>query len=640
VIRRAAALCLLAAPPAALLVSPLAARPPQESEPPGLYAVAERLDGPRFFAVAMQIAAGGAEPPRFVSIASRQRFVSIAGPGARGAGTRPPAAPSVTRRELPSPSALQDGFDDAFGTEAGLAAAEPASQAAPSALQDGFDDAFGTEAGLAAAEPVSQAAPSALQDGFDDAFGTEAGLAAAEPASQAAPSALQDGFDDAFGDGGGFTFDGVAASQEGVSAGGAPEGALGPSARNAIPAVRERSPFDLGGSISVGAAYNFAQDSPGPREADYRGLSRLRLDADLQLDVELPLGTKARVSGRGFRDLSYAVKDRDEFTHEVLQVYESELELKDAYVEGTVGKSFDFRVGRQVLALGTSETLRVLDVLSPIDNREPGLVDLRDLRLPVAATQVSYFTGPVRFRGIAIHESRFDDTPPFGSDFFPFDQRPPGEIRPANGGSDTEYAAAVTARLASVDASLNFAQYFDDEPHLDNESGLLEHSRLTLYGASLDVPVGSAVLRGEVARVRGLEFFGARGDLSRSDVLLGIDYFGIRDSTVTLELVARKLHGYDDSIKLFPDAARENSFEGSLRYTGSYLNDRARLTALLIVQGQQAQDGTVFRVSLDYDVRDALTVTAGVLLFEEGDLPPFSAADDNDRVFVKIRYSF
>ncbi len=493
--------------------------------------------------------------------------------------------------------------------------------------------------GIGAVEQTSQEA--ALSDGFDDAFGGSAtGLrgTTSAAAQTRAEAGLQSGFeDDGFGGGDSLSsgFDDFPSADIDSALG--PE-ELGPA--NASLLNPDNSFYDLSGSFTFGAAYNYAQDSPESGEADYQGLSRLRFGLDLELDLELPLGLSARVAGRGFRDSSYSLKDKDEFSHEVLQLYESELEFKELYLQGTVGEKLDFRVGRQVLAWGSSETLRVLDVLSPLDNREPGLVDLRDLRLPVAATKVSYFSGPFRLTGIAIHESRFDETPPFGSDFFPFEERLPGEVRPANGGSDTEYAVALTGRFASFDASLNWAQYFDDEPHLDRDSGLLEHSRLNLIGASADVPLGNFLVRGEVARVRGLEFFGSRGKLGRSDALLGIEYSGLSDKAITLELVARKLHGYDDRILDFPDGQRENSFEGSLRYTANYLNDRARLTALFIVFGQQAQDGTTLRVTFDYDLRDAFTIGGGILLFEEGDLPPFNAIDKNDRVFINLRYSF
>ena len=69
---------------------------------------------------------------------------------------------------------------------------------------------------------------------------------------------------------------------------------------------------------------------------------------------------------------------------------------------------------------GRSDTLRVLDVLNPVDNREPGLLDLVDLRLPVGMAKLSYYPHPGwSVTGIAIPEIRFSLDPPFGSDFFP-----------------------------------------------------------------------------------------------------------------------------------------------------------------------------------------------------------------------------
>jgi len=574
---------------------------PGEAEPGRSAYEAEAIAVSPFSAVALSDAAFAAIASldaRFQQVfASRLAFSATASERARA--QRPIVDPSVEARRRGSRSRAEASARSAQGAQG--------SRKGPD-LASGFEEDYGTGAGLRASRGRSArpAKSDPLLDGFDD--GPQDALAA--------------GFDD------------FSSSDLGSGAGDA-SAELGP-----LPISSDSSFYDLSGSFTFGAAYNYAQDAPERGEADYRGLSRARFGADLQLDLELPLGLSARIAGRGFRDVSYAIKDKDEFTHEVLQLYESELEFKELYLQGSLSDSVDFQVGRQIIAWGSSETLRVLDVLSPLDNREPGLVDLRDLRLPVAATRIAYFTGPLRLTGIAIHESRFDEMPPFGSDFFPFDQRLPGEIRPANGGNDTEYAVALTGRFSKFDATLNWAQYFDDEPHLGRDSGLLEHSRLNLIGASADVPLGNFLVRGEVARIRGLEFAGSRRKLSRSDALLGIEYSGLSDKMVTLELVARKLNGFDDEIKRFPDAVRKNTFEGSLRYTANYLNDRARLQALFIVFGQQAQDGTTLRLTFDYDIRDAFTVGAGLLLFEEGDLPPFNAIDKNDRVFINVRYSF
>ncbi len=65
-----------------------------------------------------------------------------------------------------------------------------------------------------------------------------------------------------------------------------------------------------------------------------------------------------------------------------------------------------------------SDTLRVLDVLNPLDNREPGRADIEDLRRPVTMVKLDWHIGRNwRLTGIAIPEIRFDDLPALGTDF-------------------------------------------------------------------------------------------------------------------------------------------------------------------------------------------------------------------------------
>ncbi len=49
------------------------------------------------------------------------------------------------------------------------------------------------------------------------------------------------------------------------------------------------------------------------------------------------------------------------------------------------------KVGRQIVIWGRSESLRVLDVLNPLDNREAGRVDIEDLRRPLAMVRVDAY---------------------------------------------------------------------------------------------------------------------------------------------------------------------------------------------------------------------------------------------------------
>jgi hypothetical protein len=50
--------------------------------------------------------------------------------------------------------------------------------------------------------------------------------------------------------------------------------------------------------------------------------------------------------------------------------------------------------------------------------------------------------------------------------------------------------------------------------------------------------------------------------------------------------------------------------------------------------------GSVVRIDGSYDLRDALVLTAGVVLYQASDLPPLSTYGPNDRFFCELKWSF
>ncbi len=402
--------------------------------------------------------------------------------------------------------------------------------------------------------------------------------------------------------------------------------------------------FELGGELFLASSVNFAHSAPRPGNADSRGLSRLQAGMRLELDAEGPAGIHAHVSGRGFRDFAYAIKDRDEFTHGVLQTYESDLELGEAWLRASPLPRLHVKVGRQIVVWGRSDTLRVLDVLNPVDEREPGIADLSEMRLPVAMTRVDGYFGRWTATGIAIHESRQNKEPVPGSDFFPpIDGVPiPGVLRPGHGGRNTQWAGALTGVFSGWDLSLHYASFLSDVPYLSGAPpGFLNVlARNQLFGAGASWTRGNWLLKGEVAQRRGIRFASVQRQFSRTDFLAGIEYSRSSSSQAALEIAVRQLHGYESALLQFPDFARRRRVETSLRYSINAWNDRLHATLLGIVLGEHAQDGTAYRLSFAYELRDAWTLDGGVLVFEEGELPPLSAFDENDRVYLGISYSF
>jgi hypothetical protein len=396
---------------------------------------------------------------------------------------------------------------------------------------------------------------------------------------------------------------------------------------------------ELTGSATIGASYNYAHQAPPPGGTDHRGLSRLRPELELKLRYRLSEKWQARMGARGFYDLAYSINGRSGYTREVLDEYENEAELGETYIQGTVSGAMDIKIGRQVVVWGKSDTIRVTDVLNPLDNREPGLVDIEDLRLPLWMTRAGYYLGSWNLTGIAVHEVRFNKDPVFGSDFYPFHAPQPPEDMPGG----TEYALSLNGILTGWDISFYWPRIYDDRPHAGLSDGMtrLRHSRLTMLGAAANLAAGNWLLKSEAAWFDGLEFFSTPGKKkSRLDLLAGFEYSGFTDTTLALEAANRHLNGFQSSMEAPPDFAQEDEFQWALRYQRDFMHDTLHATALALFFGPHGEDGAFERLSLKYDISDSFSITGGIVNYRSGDLVFFRGIGDNDRLFFEARHSF
>ncbi|MBW1801860.1 MAG: ligand-binding protein SH3 [Deltaproteobacteria bacterium] len=402
--------------------------------------------------------------------------------------------------------------------------------------------------------------------------------------------------------------------------------------------------WDLSGSLSLGTSVSYAHEAPQPGQADYRGITRLRPDLHLELDLRLSEKWKARISGRAFFDFAYIFNGRDGYPDDVLDRYEEEAEFQEVYVQGPVLSSLDIKAGRQIVVWGRSDNIRVTDILNPLDNREPGLVDIEDLRLPVAMTKIDYYTGPWNMSGIAVHEIRFNKHPVPGSEFLPVTTPLPPETEPVNSLDNTEYAFALNGIFPGWDVSLYWARYFDDKAHTEPFLPgrlLRRHSRLTMAGAAANIARGNWLFKSEAAYITGLEFFGLPDiDKSRLDALAGVEYSGIDNTVISLEVANRHIVGFDERLENPIDNEQKDVLQSVLRFSGDYMYDRLHPVILLSMFGLDGEDGSFQRFSVGYDVTDALEVKTGLVTYQSGDRAEFRTIGDNDRFFLEAKYSF
>lgn len=415
-----------------------------------------------------------------------------------------------------------------------------------------------------------------------------------------------------------------------------------PAAAQSEPAERW---WEISGAVGV-TTIGAYEDHHSTAGTDYQRLIALRTRFDLQIDADLPWEWRARAAGFGFYDFAYRINGRDHYTNEVLNSYEWEADAGEVWIEGPLLPSLDVKLGRQIVNWGRSETLRVLDVINPLDQRDPALLDLVDLRRSVGMAKLSWYPDSHwSLTGIAIPELRFDKLPPFGSDFYPFPVSF-AERTPDSFDGHAGWAAAATGLFDGWNVSFHFADLYEHAPRLESAPALpggfqFGYSRIRMAGAGGDYAIGSWVLKMELAWLGGIDY-ATVGERDRFDSMVGAEYYGFADNSIALDLVNRHVFNYDGSMVGFPDFTRENNFELSLRWSADWWNARLHTTALGMLFGLQGQDGSILRFSADYDVRDGLTVGTGIQIWlagsdSDGRLNPFAK---NDRLFLRIKYSF
>ncbi|MGD8763690.1 MAG: hypothetical protein PVG87_15380 [Desulfobacteraceae bacterium] len=407
--------------------------------------------------------------------------------------------------------------------------------------------------------------------------------------------------------------------------------------------------LSLDGYLKLGASYNLHGHKAAGTDTDYHGLSRLRTELQIELDAKFSESWQARVTANGFHDFAYTIRGRNDYTDDVLDEYEDELEFGEVWLLGSLTDYLDIKAGRQIVVWGKSDNIRITDVLNPLDLREPGLTDIENLRLPVTMTKLDYFFKDLNLSAIAIHEIRYNKNPEFGNDFFPFSQPLPSEETPDEGFDldDTEFAIALNGIFRGWDASFYWANIYDDTPHLAADSTMAvstfirDHARLNMAGAAFNCAWGNWLFFTEAAYFDGIEFYNNPGkDYYQIDALVGTEYSGFTDTTVSVEIADRHIINYDSNLKDEPDFVEEDTFISALRLTRTCWHDTLSLTLLAQTYGITGDDGAFQRLSAEYDYTDSIEITGGIVFYQSGDLKRFRDVGDNDQVFLEIKYHF
>jgi hypothetical protein len=160
-------------------------------------------------------------------------------------------------------------------------------------------------------------------------------------------------------------------------------------------------------------------------------------------------------------------------------------------------------------------------------------------------------------------------------------------------------------------------------------------------GATLSIPSGNFLWNAEAAKLQGMEFaLVTDKTFSRTDALVGTEYSGWSDTSLTLEFGVQHLNDFDLKLEASPDSQLEDRIATTISFMQDYINQSLHLSMFGMMIGKSGQDGGVNRMSLEYDVMDAFSITGGMMLYQTGDNAYFESLNENDRLFFEARYSF
>lgn len=407
----------------------------------------------------------------------------------------------------------------------------------------------------------------------------------------------------------------------------------------------EQPKLTLEGKVSAATTYNYNSEQATQNSNDLSGLSSLKLSADLNLEFKINKDHKLYGELKAYYDDIYNIRTSN--YPNVPSTYKEMVEIGEAYIQGKINQNFDYKIGRQIVVWGNSDSLRVTDMLNPLDSRNPGITDIEDLRLPVGMVKLDWYFDEWQLGIIDIYEQRFTKMPQYGSGYINFDL--PTINIPSY---DQQFAVNLVGRFSSYDVSFYLADVFYDSYYLDiTQSGSsylksLELSRVQMAGASTNIAIGGVLLKLETAFLNNVSFSDtlpptvvSHGTKDVLKALIGFDYL-ITDGMISIEISDSHIFDYVSTLDSAPFNTKEDTISYTLRYNQSFINNKLGINFMAMLQGYQGENGGYQRGWISYDYSDDIDYEVGIVDYIGGESYLYEGMKHNDKIYVSGRYSF
>lgn len=287
----------------------------------------------------------------------------------------------------------------------------------------------------------------------------------------------------------------------------------------------------------------------------------------------------------------------------------------------------DIRGGRQIIAWGVADGLRLTDVISPMDYTEFLAQDYDDIRIPVGALRIRYGNERYAFDVVAVPVPSFFELPsgeqnPWSMGILPDTEEPKHRIY------NSEYGARFSAYLSGIDFSVAALHTWQKTPVF--YQGRWCYRRMGLLGGDVSVPVRQVVLRSEVASY----LFNEGSTLA----LLGCDWYIPGNwmlSTQFLSQLRHRKQGIPDPLS--GQEYQRHTMLGTFRLSKDLCNNTLQLQTFAYVD--ITYGGVFNRASVDYAVSDQVHLLLGYD-YLDGQRGSFAPYRHNSEIWMKAKYSF
>lgn len=343
--------------------------------------------------------------------------------------------------------------------------------------------------------------------------------------------------------------------------------------------------------------------------------------------------------------------------------------LREAYID-IYSDWLDLRIGKQQVVWGKTDGYFINDIVNPLDLSYFLLQDFDDIRMATTMLNAKLHHGNHSFEMLVIPEFKplnllFEGdwaihrpdsesiTLPFMGDLtIPMNYM--ADVQSEHLLRKAEWGLRFNTFIFGTDLSLIYLRIREDRPvyftqMITNISGMPTQINLTpthpwqdFFGLNFSKPAGAFVFRGEGGYYPERHFntfnqsYLAQGMIVAkpfSQVMLGADYQLSSALDLSIQGINERVLDYESGIQ-----TDKNVSIGTVMLRGHFFNET--VSPLFFLMNNFEDRSMLMRVSADWNYADNFTITLGADFLRGDSDTIFGMFDDNDNIYLKVKYSF